>query len=146
MNWGHKITIVFIAFAAMMIYMVVTSYQANVDLVTEDYYLQELNYQDQIDKKQNVKADQKEVRYELTQAGLELYFPPGANEPLTGIIHMYRPSEADLDQKLDIATDSTGIQIIGPKQLVPGKYVLKIDWQEGGTPYYQEIELLIPGV
>lgn len=147
MNWGHKITLIFIAFAAMMIYMVVRSFQANVDLVSEDYYLQELNYQQQIDKKNNVAAQQKEVVSRLTVNGVELQFAETVDPgQLSGTINLYRPSEADMDRAVAIALDSQRKQMIAPELLQPGKYILKIDWKEGNTPFYQEIELLIPGV
>jgi hypothetical protein len=147
MNWGHKITIVFIAFAAMMIYMVVRSFQANVDLVSEDYYLQELNYQEQIDKKQNLINDKRQVTHQMTDEGILLNFSRSSSiENIKGTVNIYRPSEADMDQTLDISLDSQYTQLISPRLLSPGKYVLKIDWSEDETLYYQEIELLIPGV
>jgi nitrogen fixation protein FixH len=146
MNWGHKITLVFIAFAAMMIYMVVKSFQTNVDLVSEDYYMQELNYQQQIDKKKNVKTDQKAIEYKLTSNGVELIFSESTMlSAIEGTINLYRPSEADMDQQLIINLDSMKRQRITPEMLVPGKYILKIDWKEGEIPYYQEIQLLVPG-
>jgi nitrogen fixation protein FixH len=147
MNWGHKITIIFIAFAAMMIYMVVKSFQTNVDLVSEDYYIQELNYQEQIDKKKNVKVDQKQISHQLTADGLELAFAANTDLSLIeGTINLYRPSEADMDQAMSIALDSMKRQLIAPDLFIPGKYILKIDWKEGSTSYYQEIQLLVPGV
>jgi nitrogen fixation protein FixH len=146
MNWGHKITIIFVAFAGMMIYMVVRSFQANVDLVTEDYYIQELNFQQQIDKTKNVKADQKEVSHRLTIEGVELQFSEKSTlSNLEGNINIYRPSEADMDKSISIALDSQMKQMISPEFFIPGKYILKIDWKEGETPYYQEIELMVPG-
>lgn len=145
-HWGHKVTILFVAFAAMMIYMVVRSFQANVDLVSEDYYMQELNYQQQIDKKQNVKEKQRQVTHRLTAAGVELQFAAqNVQQETQGQINIYRPSEADMDKILPIALDDQLKQVISPQWLLPGKYILKIDWTEGNIPFYQEIELQIPG-
>jgi hypothetical protein len=53
MNWGYKIAITFILFGALIIFMVVKSFQQNIDLVTDDYYQEELKYQQQIDKLEN---------------------------------------------------------------------------------------------
>jgi hypothetical protein len=142
MNWGHKLTLVFIAFAAFMIYMVVRSFQANVDLVTEDYYLEEINYQEKIDKISNVKRFDKAVDYRLTMEGVELTFPENS---ANGTVHLYRPSEADQDKKYDLIVDEHNRFLIGIKDLRPGKFRIKLDWSDGAVPYYQEIEVLIPG-
>ena len=128
MNWGHKIAIIFVAFATMMIYMVVRSFQANVDLVTEDYYIQELNFQQQIDKTKNVRLDEKEVSHRFTMDGVELQFSEKTlSGELEGNINIYRPSEADMDKSVTIALDSQRKQMISPEFFVPGKYILKID-------------------
>ena len=147
MNWGHKITLVFLGFVIMMVYMVVKSFQANVDLVSEDYYLEELNYQQQIDKKNNVEAANMAIKYQITPEGVFLTFPDQTYlEKVSGSINLYRPSAASMDVQLSIALDSQFRQLIRPDQFSPGKYILKIDWTDGGKPYYQEIDLLIPGV
>ncbi|MFT4739053.1 MAG: hypothetical protein ACI8QD_000961 [Cyclobacteriaceae bacterium] len=147
MNWGQSIALVFTAFAALMIYMVVTSFQANVDLVTEDYYMEELNFQQRIDKTNNVESEQKEVRHQLMTSGLELTFPEVSDQAkVTGQIQIYRPSLATMDREVPVTIDLNRQQNIAPSMLSPGKYIIKIDWTDGYLLYYQEIELMIPGV
>ena len=53
MNWGHKIVMTFIVFAAIIISMVVISMRQDVSLVAADYYKQELAYTEQMNKLEN---------------------------------------------------------------------------------------------
>ncbi len=48
-NWGHKLTLGFVAFAGMIVYMVVQSMHTRYDLVSNEYYKDELQYQQVID-------------------------------------------------------------------------------------------------
>ncbi len=54
MNWGVGIAIVYILFVLGMLTLVFKSRSQKIDLVTENYYQQELAYQEEIDAKQRV--------------------------------------------------------------------------------------------
>ena len=49
-NWGYKITVFYLVFIAGIMYLVIQSSRQKMDLVTTDYYAQELKYQDKIDQ------------------------------------------------------------------------------------------------
>ena len=53
MNWGKGVTIAFILFVGFIMFMVVGAFRENFDLVSDDYYLEEINYQDKINQKAN---------------------------------------------------------------------------------------------
>ena len=53
MNWGYRIIIVFVLFIAGILSMVLYVNSKGADLVAEDYYMQEVNYQDIINAKSN---------------------------------------------------------------------------------------------
>ena len=58
-NWGTGIVLAFIGFISFIMYFVVnmnTDKKLDHDLVTEDYYKQELKYQNDIDKEKNAKT------------------------------------------------------------------------------------------
>ncbi len=57
---------------------------------------------------------------------------------LKGNIHFYRPSNAAEDKKIDIKTESTGVQIIGVGSLNKGLWKVKISWVSGGKEFYDE--------
>ena len=65
-NWGTGIVLAFIGFIAFIMYFVISmninkDYQH--DLVTDDYYKEELEYQNDIDKEEN--ANNLEKTYQL---------------------------------------------------------------------------------
>ncbi|MCD6063304.1 MAG: hypothetical protein K0R82_1215, partial [Flavipsychrobacter sp.] len=45
-----------------------------------------------------------------------------------------------LDRKFDIAA-SDNVMHIGRKDLVNGRYIVKLSWVAAGTTYYQETDL-----
>ena len=57
-NWGTAIVVAFVGFISFIMYFVIsmsTDKKFDHDLVTEDYYQQELKYQDDINKVENAK-------------------------------------------------------------------------------------------
>ena len=49
MSWGNKLIIVFVVFASLMATLVYKATQTKFELVSKDYYQDELRYQDKID-------------------------------------------------------------------------------------------------
>jgi len=50
MNWGNKLVLVFIVFGAFIGYLVYQAVNTKYDLVSKDYYKDELRYQEKIDR------------------------------------------------------------------------------------------------
>ena len=141
-NWGTGIIIAFISFISFIMYFIIT---VNVhdkyshDLVTEDYYKEELAYQNDIDKQKNAKALTENITYKKTTEGLIILFPKGFNvEEITGQVFLYRPSNKHLDFETTISL-SKNYLLIPDKRLVDGRWNIKIDWQYKGQSYlYKE--------
>ena len=75
MNWGKKITIVYLAFVALIVTLVIVSVRQKVDLVTPDYYAKELNYQADINKINNAKALATPLKCVLQGQSILVTFP-----------------------------------------------------------------------
>jgi nitrogen fixation protein FixH len=136
MHWGHGIAIFFTCFVAFMIFMVVKSFQQNIDLVTENYYEQELKFQQQIDKINNNKGLEEAVAVKFSDGAITITFPKMNN--IQGDIHVFRPSDAqfDLERKIDLDLHSS--QIIPVASLPAGFYRVKINWSAEGKEFYTE--------
>lgn len=133
MNWGHGLTLSFIGFAGFIIFMAVKSFDQNIDLVTEDYYREELNYQERINQIQQTKAQGMEAKVVLTDGLLELTFP---NAPDKGEAHLYRPSDSQFDKRFQLSPAET--MAFDRSDLLKGYYILKISWEARGQTFYQE--------
>jgi hypothetical protein len=141
MNWGNKIVVAFVLFMAFILYMVVIAFQQNLDLVAEDYYAQEINYQQRMEQKANLEKLGEKVLLNLTESSIKLVFPK--NQKPTGEIHFYHPSRQLFDQKLAIATDSENGQTVDLSNLISGNYRVNIIWESNGVEYYQHEQILI---
>ena len=133
MNWGHGLTISFILFAGFMAWLVVGSFRQNIDLVTDEYYQAELQYQNRIDEIQN-NTESTKVTVVQNEENIELQFPTAPQE---GKVHLYRPSNSQYDRHFAVSqgADQAIIELEG---LVKGYYILKMTWVTDGKSYYQE--------
>lgn len=141
MSWGWKIVVLYSAFVVMTLSMVVYFMGHKVDLVADDYYKQEIEYQGQMDKISNAKSLKEPVEFEYTPSSrqVKLNFPQAhLGNTLRGKIHFYRPSNADEDKEFEVKPADSGEQIIGVGSLSKGLWKIKISWQSGDTSYFDE--------
>ena len=143
MNWGVKITIAFVLFAGFILYMVVRSYQQDIELVSDTYYSEEINFQNRINQKANLKALGEKVKVStISRDQVNLEFPMN-HETASGEVHFYHVSRQLFDKKFPIQLDLIGQQIIDTEKLVAGRYRVKLSWEIDGKGYFQESELFI---
>lgn len=142
MNWGKKLTIVFILFAGMIIFMVVKSFQQNFDLVSDNYYEDELVYQERIDAESNAASFSNGIIFTMSPDSVILSMPAdGMTGFKSGTIVFYRASDAKLDVKKDLIIDSLGHQLFDRKQFVGGNYEVKLSWEASGKNYFHKAVL-----
>lgn len=105
------------------------------DLVTEDYYAEELNYQEDIDKLNNAKNLDENISYKRTAEGLFIVFPKHMDlNNIIGHVFLYRPSNKQLDFDMSISLSKPYL-LIPDKRLVDGRWNIKVDWQYNGQSY-----------
>ena len=141
MNWGHGLTLFFVGFVLFMSTLVVICMrQDNIHLVTQNYYEEEIKYQDRIDKIANA-ADlgYKVFNYHVQDKTVGLNLPPNA----VGVLHLFRPSDARLDRKFDVEIESGKAFTVNLSDLKPGYWRMKLTWEEGGKEYYLEERITI---
>jgi len=120
----------------------VRAFQLDVDLVSENYYKDELAYQDRIDQQSNLLQSGLEVSLDQVNGDVVLNFPArfaGAE----GDIHFYHPSREIFDKHYEIALNDQHQQLISKADLVKGRFKVKINWTANDTPYYQEKEVFL---
>lgn len=137
-NWGTGIVIAFICFISFIMYFVitmVTNDKYNHDLVVEDYYKQELNFQNDINKEKNAKSLAENIKWQQTPDGLLLKFPNNFKDgDISGTVYMYRPSNKTLDFNLPLEINNHHFLIPNSK-LVEGRWNIKIDWNHNSSNY-----------
>src|SRR6478609_1391336 len=112
MNWGHKLTIVFVGFALLIGTLVYKCIQQKFDLVSDDYYTQELKYQDKIDGSKAASAISP-IQISQTSNDVIIQMPEEVRGlSLTGDVWLYCAYEASDDVKLPLRPDANGIMEI----------------------------------
>lgn len=144
-NWGTGIVIAFVAFIAFILYFVINMIgndKYDHDLVTEEYYKKELEYQDDIDKLKNARALEKDITVTKTEDGLQVIFPEGFDyKEIKGKLFLYRPSNKQLDFETSISLSKPNL-LIPDKRLVDGRWNIVIDWQYKNKLYLYKDSLV----
>lgn len=137
-NWGTGIVLAFIGFISFIMYFIIMMNVNNKydhDLVSEDYYADELKYQKDIDKLNNANTLNTNISYEKTAEGLLIKFPEAFDyKSITGNMFLYRPSNKQLDFDTAISLSNSNL-LIPDKRLVDGRWNIKVDWQYKGKSY-----------
>ena len=144
-NWGTGIVITIIAFIAFIMYFVITMSTDNNyshDLVTDQYYQAELNYQQEIDAEKNLNTLNEKVSIQKNEKGLLINFPSKfKNEKVEGKVFLYRPSSKQLDFEIPISISDTYL-LVPEQRLVDGRWNIKILWKHKNTNYLYKEELV----
>ena len=135
MNWGHKIAISFVLFAAFILYMVAVAFQQDIDLVAEDYYAQEISFQSKMQRKANLSDLGKRTKLSIGENQIVVEFPL---TPTSGEIYFYHPSRTVFDRKYPVNLDKSNRQVIDRSELVLGSYRIKFTWTANGKEYFQQ--------
>jgi|LGOV01.1.fsa_nt_gb nitrogen fixation protein FixH len=134
-NWGHGIALfllVFVLTTVGVVVLILTDDAYNHELVSENYYEDELKYQEEIDKVNNASKLSSTVKYRVSKEGVLLTFPSDFDyQEVTGIIKMDRPSKKILDFTMPLKLDENFQILIPAEKAIEGKWKLKIDWKAG---------------
>jgi hypothetical protein len=138
-NWGKGIVLVYACFVVGMLYLVFQSKQQKIDLVVDDYYQQELKFQQQIDASNRaVKAGVK-ARL-VTHSGQQfLYLEGSENQSAKGTLLAYCAADKHKDVRMELHSTQTGRWLLPLQNLQSGKYIFKVHWEMNGESYYTEL-------
>ena len=147
-TFERKVLIGALTFMLFIIGLVVGCLKQDFFLVAKDYYRQEINYQEHIDKVNNTHASRKAVEFEnKASAGyVKLHFPQTVKDgqEVSGKITFFRPSDARKDVVVPIDLNASNQQSINIKPLDKGLWKVKVDWIEKGNAYYNDFTLIMP--
>ncbi|MBW8686048.1 FixH family protein [Chitinophaga rhizophila] len=139
MHWGHKIIIVFIVFAAGILTLVTKSMRTRIDMVTPDYYAEELKYQQVIDGRREAKSLSAPVSINQSPQSIGVLFPSEMHGiTMKGNVLFYRASDSRQDVSLPLQLDENGLMLVSKQRFHKGNYRVKLQWEAGGKSYYQE--------
>lgn len=138
LNWGHKLTLVFLAFGTLMFVLVYKSMNTHFDLVSKAYYQDELKYQNVIDGKNNLALLGIDNVITQEDGKINIRIPLTTGSAISGEMLFYCTVDASKDRTIKLEINENGIQLINENILRPGNYTLKLNWISGSKNYYRE--------
>ncbi|WP_339756709.1 FixH family protein [uncultured Winogradskyella sp.] len=144
-NWGTAIVISFVCFISFIMYFVInmsTNKKYDHDLVVEDYYQQELKYQEDINKEENAKDLASNVSWQKTNEGIIISFPKDLeSNNIKGKVFLYRPSNKQLDIEISISLSNHNL-LIPDNSLLDGRWNIKVDWTYKNQDYMYKTDII----
>ncbi len=143
--WPVGLVLFFIVFASYIVGFVIFASRQKMDLVREDYYDQEIRFQQQIDRVKRtapVLADA-DIQYDRAVAVVTVRLPSVKQNEISGTVSFYRPSDASLDANVKLGLDAGGNQSVDVSALPSGLWKVRVQWKAGGQEYYFERPIVI---
>lgn len=138
-NWGTRILLLYVGFITLIGVLVWKSTHTKVNLVTEDYYAQELIFQKKLDAERATNLLVQKPVINATQDELTVLFPgPFSEKQIDANLHLYYAPDAALDLQFEHLHARNGRLNISRKDIPALKYIAKLSWTCEGTAYYQE--------
>ncbi|TAE62170.1 MAG: hypothetical protein EAY68_09025 [Bacteroidetes bacterium] len=144
LSWGNILLLVFIVFVLLMAMMVYKAVNTQYDLVSKDYYAQELRHQHKMDAINNV-ARLGSISISKEGQQLQLHLPQNMQSKISnGYAWLYCPTDAKKDVTLPlIYSKPTGTYIVDITHVTSGNYIIKTNWEFENRNYYWEKQLYI---
>lgn len=137
-NWGVGVVIAFVAFITFIlsfVYLMFTDEKYEYDLVVEEYYKQEVGFQDELNAEKDANALAENVVITSTLDGVNLHFPVEEGTlKIDGLITFYRPSAKGLDFTRKILIKDREM-FISKDLLVQGRWDVSVRWKYDGINY-----------
>ena len=143
MNFGGRIVVLYLSFVALIVTLVVMSYGQKVELVSDDYYAQEMKFQDKIDAINNEKSLVASIHHSINGNEITLIADSSLlSNDFEWTIHFFRPSDSskDIQLKMNFVNNT---QAIDSKQLIHGAYKLQLSWTSNQKKYFKEEVIFI---
>ena len=127
------ITAVFLAVVAFIFF----TRGHQVELVTPDYYAQEIKYQDHIDAVRRAQQFPAGSVLQVRDGQAIIAIPNFTGA--TGSLHLYRASDARLDQHLPLTLDAAGKQVVDLSTLAKGPWRFSLMWTVSNETFLVEL-------
>jgi hypothetical protein len=144
-SWGHGVVIALFAFIVFILSMLFLfpNGQKNSEMVTDNYYEEELKYQDVIDAKKKADDLQEKPVYSQEKEGIKITFPKEYNNSNTTVkFVLNRTEDQNLDIKKSVQLDAQQSILIPAQVLKVGNYTLRLMWTKDKTDYRMDYDVI----
>jgi hypothetical protein len=137
MNWGNWIVVSFILFASFIGTLVFVGVREDISLVATDYYKQELDYQQQIDRSKNAQGLINKPEIAVVNNVLQISFKE-FNRVQKGELKLFRPSNEASDLTFVLKASADSVLTFDVDRQEKGMYKAQMKWSMDEKEYYVE--------
>lgn len=134
MKW---VVAAFVFFGLFIGSLVVICVREDINLVSKDYYQQELNHQDKMVRQVNANQLEEKPHLSFENNAVKLLFPFSSTIE-KGQLKVMRPSDDRLDQQFELSAMEGDSQLFPLKVWEKGLYRVSLTWTMEGKDYYFE--------
>ena len=139
MSWSIRITALYLGFVALIVTLVIISSNNKEELVSKDYYAQELRFQEKIDATNNANSLVNGISHSIDENNVIITLPTeNMSSDLKGEVYFFCPSNSANDKTIPMAFDNNGKMFIQKNTLKQGAYKMKLSWSGNGKNYFKE--------
>lgn len=142
-NWGTGIAIFLVLFVLSLIAFILFTLTIKYDLVESNYYDKDLKYQEHIEKAKRFALLKEKPTIQSKNGFVFINFPASyKSNGFKGDILFYRPSDKNLDFKVNIDIKNDTVQVVDISNKAKGLWILKFNLSMNDNSYYFEDEIL----
>ncbi|MEY4929347.1 MAG: hypothetical protein RI909_71 [Bacteroidota bacterium] len=134
MKW---VVAAFVFFGLFIGSLVVICVREDINLVSKDYYQQELNHQAKMTQQVNTNQLTDKPQLSFEDHSVKLVFPFSSSME-KGVLRVVRPSDDQLDQQFELSAMEGDSQSFTLKVWEKGLYRVSLTWTMEGKDYYFE--------
>lgn len=146
MNWGKGIILSFVVFIGVLFTLVYISVNTEFSLVAENYYEQEINYEDQLVRIRNFNELNAKPVFEFNRKEREIslaFQEHLAAQISNGKVKFFRASGSQHDVETELLLEDEHVFKFSTKGLLDGAWTLQLSWSDGEKEFYKEIKFVI---
>lgn len=137
MDFGKWIFVAFLLFGLFIATLVTVCIKQDINLVSENYYQEELAHQQKMDLIGNTQTLEVVPKITLDNGMINVDFE-GFDKLQNGELHLLRPSDQRLDYKFLLHPSHSTVQQFKVPQWQKGLYRVSMQWTMEGKDFYYE--------
>lgn len=144
--WPLGIILTFIVFISGTVGLIVMAATQRVDLISGNYYEQEIKYQSRIDSLSRAQqlGTNASIVYDLALKRILITLPEEhVDVGVTGRVELYRPSMAGLDRQIPLDMKDNNVQSIDASELQRGLWRVRAIWTVNKTEFALDQKIVV---
>lgn len=143
-SWGNRILLTLIVFVSLMGTLAYKAIHTTYELVSPEYYKDELAYQKTIDANNNSNQLSEKLQFQLSKEALQLVVPTEQKEKaFTATAYFYCADHTAFDKTFTVNYQPGQPFSIPTSELKGSAYTVKLNWTVNNTAFYNEQQIRI---